>query len=120
MGGREREGTGRDGQEGRAAVPGGEESELLEVGQCAQIDRCGEVEPDRARQVLVVTEAAPRQRPLPAFGAQGALPQQHRKCGFVAGAGCPALSNLEHRGQHFVVGAHMGHVFDYKSKTSRK
>ena len=65
--------------------------------------------------------SGPRWRPagrravtIAPFGFQGALPQQHVEIGFAG----RQTAHLEYDGKHFVFGASMGHVFDYKSKTS--
>jgi hypothetical protein len=62
------------------------------------------------------------------LGVEGALPQQHgelaraRRVTRITGLTCAdaigEVANLEHRGEHFVPGVTMGHVFDPKSKTS--
>lgn len=45
------------------------------------------------------------------------LPQQHIELGFCRTAAHANSAHLKDDGQHFVGGATMGHVFDYKSKT---
>jgi hypothetical protein len=87
---------------------------LLEVSKFTQVHFFRELPADRADQVLVEAEPAAGERPLSGFRLECTLPQQHMKCGFPRAD----IANLEHDGEHLVCSVNMGHVFDYKSKTS--
>lgn len=109
--------------------------QLLQMCQLAHVDLFGELTAGRDIEVLVVAQAAAGQRPGAHLRVKGALPQQHRQFGPLTGrtganqlVGHPCRAatcadvfgeapNLEHRGERFVDGVTMGHVFDYKSKT---
>jgi len=110
-------------------------SAVLEVGQLAHVDLLGELAPRRGVEVLVVAQPAAGQRPGALLRVECAFPQQHRQFGPLVGRARPQhpthghgntltcgfldgeAANLEHRGERFVDGATMGHVFDCKSKT---
>ena len=72
-----------------------ERLELLEPRQLGHVDLAGEVRANRALERVVRAEVAARQRPGPAEGRLGALPEQHAE---------GAVAHLQHDGERDVGG----------------